>query len=58
MPFRKTSLFFLSLLSAFCLVAGPATAGPVSTPFWSDITPGAIAPTGERVISPTRTTAR
>ena len=51
---RSTQVFLAATILALGFAAGPASALPASSQLWSDISPDAIAPAGERVITPER----
>ena len=51
---RPIALILAATTIALGLAAGVAVAQPTASPHWSEISPGAIAPTGDRVIVPDR----
>ena len=54
MLYRPITLILAATTIALGLAAGVAIAQPAASPHWSEISPGAIAPTGDRVIVPDR----
>jgi hypothetical protein len=49
---RSTTLLLVTLIFCFGLAAGLANAQPTASRFWNEVSPSAITPAGERVITP------